>query len=66
MSIIRIKRKEKGLTQKQLAEMLGMPYQSLQRYENGVNSVKNMTLEKAVALAKVLEITPEELLEGDK
>ncbi len=39
MTDIKIIRKSKGLTQKELADLLGMKQQQYQRYESGKNEI---------------------------
>ena len=56
-------RKAAGLTQKELAARAGMPVVTLQKLENGVNSVLRARTETTAALAKALGITIEELIE---
>lgn len=46
-------RKSKGITQKALAEMTGIPLQTLVRYEKGANS--NIPMGRIDTLAKALE-----------
>lgn len=54
-------RKENNLTQKQVAEKLGIKHQSYQAYENGLSVP---TLQNFIKLTKVFEVTYEELLEN--
>lgn len=56
------KRKELKLTQRQVAEMIGMPYQNYQRYENEKVIPVATTASK---IAKVLNTTVEELYGED-
>ena len=56
---IKTLRKEKGLTQKQLAEKTGLAVITIQQYEAGKYEPKNTNLLK---LAKVLDTTGEKLL----
>lgn len=51
-----------GLTQKQLAEKVGIPYQTVQKYEKGEQAVERMTLSMAAKYAKALNIMIEDLL----
>ena len=57
-NLISSKRIEKGLTQRQLAEICGITYQSLQRYENG-SVVPSVTI--AIIIAQALGATVEDL-----
>lgn len=43
-------RLKRGMTQQQLAEKLGVTQQHVAAYENGVNSISNMTLAKALRM----------------
>lgn len=56
-------RKEKGLTQEQLAEKLGVSSKSISRWENG-NTLPNYSLLKD--LCNELDINVNELLSGEK
>ena len=56
-------RKEKGLTQEQLAEKLGVTSKSISRWENG-NTMPDYSLLKD--LCNELEINVNELLSGEK
>lgn len=55
-------RQRSGLTQKQLAEKIGIPYQTVQKYEKGEQAVERMTLSMAAKYAKALNIMIEDLL----
>lgn len=54
-------RKGKGLSQKELGEMVGVTNKSVSKWENGTAIPKTDTL---VKLANVFEISPQELLQG--
>lgn len=54
--IIRKRRKELGLTLREVAEKLGVSESLISRYES--NDVKNMGIDKLIPLAKVLDTTP--------
>lgn len=56
-------RKQKGLTQKDLAERVGVRQAQLNKYEGGTNAP---ALEKVVELAEVLDVTVDYLLSGDQ
>ncbi len=56
-------RKEKGITQEQLAEKLGVTSKSISRWENG-NTMPDYTLLKG--LCNELDININELLSGEK
>lgn len=56
-------RKQAGLTQAGLARSAGMSLSQIQRYESGEHDIANMSLQNAIAIANVLETTPEKLME---
>ena len=56
-------RLEKGLTQKGLADATGVNIRQIQKIESGEISVSNITLKTAKALADVLRISVDSLLE---
>ena len=56
--ILRKFRKKSGLTQKQLAEQLGISLKYISRIENGNNGIKTQTLIKYM---NILKITPNTL-----
>lgn len=58
--IIKQRRKELGLTLKQVAEQLGVSESLISRYES--KDVKNMGIDKITPLAKVLKCTPAYLM----
>ena len=58
--IIRARRKELGLTLKQIADKLGVSESLISRYES--NDVKNMGIDKLIPLAKILKTTPAYLM----
>ena len=49
-------RLKRGMTQQQLAEKLGVTRQHVAAYENGVNSISNMTLAKALRMCDALHV----------
>lgn len=55
-------RKQKGLTQKELARRIGANYQQLNKYECGLHTPP---LDKLVSLAEALETTVDYLVTGD-
>lgn len=55
---IKARRLARGLTQKRLAELSGVPYRTIQDLEAGKNSA---TISSAVPIARALETTVEEL-----
>lgn len=62
INAITFRRQALGLTQAQLAEMVGVQYRWVQKLERGECDVANITLRLGLALAKALEMDPEELL----
>lgn len=56
-------RKKKGLTQKELADSLGIPYQGISQYERGIRQPKYQTVEK---LSKALECDISELVDPNQ
>jgi transcriptional regulator with XRE-family HTH domain len=58
---LRIARREKGLSQSNLASALGLTFQQVQKYENGLNRVSASRL---VDIARILEVSASGLL-GD-
>lgn len=51
--ILKQARKNKGLTQSEVAEKLGVTFQAISNYERGTNSVDNDTLEKLCSLYEI-------------
>jgi len=60
---LRILRKKAGLTQKELAEMSGVPLRTVQQYEQRRKDINKARAEYVVALSKVLYCDAEDLLE---
>jgi len=56
-------RKEKGLTQEQFSEILGVSNRSISRWENGVNMPD---FDLVIEIANYYEISIEELLDGER
>lgn len=56
-------RREKGLTQKQLEELSGVPQNTISRIEIG--TIKVITTPTLIALARALEVTTDYLLGMD-
>lgn len=56
-------RNEKGLTQEQLAEALGVSNRSVSRWENG-NNLPDLSL--LIEIAKYFEVEIDELLDGER
>ena len=53
-------RKDKGLTQKEVASLLKMTQQQYSRFENGVFQ---LNYEQILALCEIYEITPNEIFD---
>lgn len=62
-SFLKELRKEKGLTQEQLAEILGVTNRSVSRWENGVNMPD---FDLVIELANHFEVSIEEFLNGER
>ena len=62
-SFIQLSRKEKGLTQKDLAEQIGVSDKTISKWENG-NSVPDTAILNS--LCEALDISVNELLSGEK
>ncbi|MCI8639245.1 MAG: helix-turn-helix transcriptional regulator [Coprococcus sp.] len=56
-------RKEKNLTQEQLAEMLGVSNRSVSRWENGVNMPD---FDLVIEIVNYFDVTIEEFLDGER
>ena len=56
---IRRIRKDRQVSQQQLAQLVGLTFQQMQKYETGANRV---SASKLVAIAKALEVSASELL----
>ena len=54
-----------GLTQKQLAVLVGVPQQWVAKIESGVTDIGNITLSKAIKVADALGVDVRELLTND-
>ena len=61
-TIITRLRKEKNLTQAQLAEKAGMHVQALAKLERGERPIANLRFSTALALADALQVDPHQLL----
>lgn len=63
MKNLRSWRTRRFLTQKGLAEKIGVPYQTVQRWESGQSFPRPSHLRR---LCEALEVTPDELLTSDE
>ena len=59
---IKAARKKAGMTQKELADKLGIPYQGISQYERGIRNPKIATMKK---IAIALNIPPSQLISED-
>lgn len=62
-SFLKELRREKGMTQEQLAEILGVSNRSVSRWENGVNMPD---FDLVIELANYFEVSIEEFLNGER
>lgn len=56
---LKFARMKKGLTQKQLAELMNVEYATISRWETGVN---NISSNKLIQLSKILDVSVDYLL----
>ena len=61
-NLLKQKRKNKGLTMKQVAEAVGVSEATVSRWESG--NIANMGRSKIYSLSKILELSPSEIM-GD-
>ena len=59
-------RKEKGLTQQELSMLSGIQLNTIKALEQGVSQLSNAKASSVRALAKVLDITMEEIITDDE
>lgn len=59
---VRLQRRSLGLTQHQLAKAVGVSFQQIELYENGINRVSASRLDQ---IAKALGVTPSYFFEQD-
>lgn len=55
-------RVERGLGQKELAELSGVNIRQIQSFESGERDIKNISLKNALAIADALGAHPRELI----
>lgn len=60
---VRDRRHEIGMTQERLAELLGVSFQQVQKYEKGTNRI---ACSRLVKISKALDTTPATFFEGLK
>ncbi len=56
-------RREKGLTRVALADKVGVSVKSIERYEQGLASLGDAKYKTVIALANILGVSPEEIVE---
>ena len=56
-------RMEKGISQKQLADLIGTKQQGISKYENGIDTP---SLERLIEFAQILNVTLDELVDFEK
>jgi transcriptional regulator with XRE-family HTH domain len=66
MNIIKELRKEKGLSQQELAEAAGVRLNQIHRLEQGITLLSASTGDSLIKIAKALETTVETLLEMEQ
>lgn len=59
-------REQKGLLQKELAELSGVKLATVQKLDGGINNVNKAQGETLYKLAKVLEISIEDLIDVER
>lgn len=59
--MIKEKRKEKELTQKELADLVGIEVRNIRRIESGEAKMSNLRFENAIGLSEALDIDLHEL-----
>ena len=62
-SRLQLRRKELGLTQKELAELAGVNLRTLQQYENKSKDINKASVETVLALSKVLYCEIRDIIE---
>lgn len=61
--VIKLRRQELGLTQKEVANLVGVTEATVSRWESG--DIKNMKRDKIAALSRVLDIPPAVLMDWE-
>src|SRR4029077_21153148 len=61
-NLIRAQRRSKALTQTELGKAVGISFQQIQKYENGVNRVPSARLAQ---IAKLLDVSLSDFFEGN-
>lgn len=63
MNKLKETREARGLSQGQLAKQAGVDVRSIQAYEQGLRDLSKASVKTVIALAKVLGVTAEDLVE---
>ena len=63
MTYLKYFRKQRGITQRQLADATAIPVKTIQQYEQGLKSINKAQSEYVIRLARELYCRPEQLLE---
>lgn len=63
---LEVARRAAGLTRKQLAEKAGVPFRSLECYEQGKNNINGAAVVTVKALAEALGVPIEKILNDDE
>lgn len=61
--IMKIRRQELGLTQKEVADRVGVTEATVSRWESG--DIKNMRRDRIAALARVIDVPPAVLMDWE-
>lgn len=59
-------REQKGLLQKELAELSGVKLVTVQKLDGGINNINKAQANTLYKLAKVLEVSIEDLIDTDE
>ncbi len=62
MNILKVGRVKKGLTQKQLSEILGMSIATVNKIEKGTKSIDDMRVKDLKKLCEALDISTNDIL----
>ena len=60
---LKMQRKKRGLTQKELAQLAGTSLRSIQAYEQGTRNLSGASVEVVQALCRALDCQPGDILE---
>lgn len=62
--VIKLRRKELGLTMREVANMVGVSEATVSRWESG--DIRNMRRDKIAALARALDVSPAVLMDWEE